>query len=162
LQTIGKRRTFAQNFEMKKNLQKRPLFQRAVKWILWNIESTVVIAIVALLLMAMVYSVVPTFGEKYSEGVRYGYFQKYSCKGLFVKTGEGELVLKSSDGSSKGEMPVFEVFKFSDKHCGAWDSLVGYPVVLRYEQPYHMSRFDGSSGYQVISIEKNQKQKTTQ
>lgn len=147
---------------MTKKQQKKPVWNRLLNWASQNIELSVLIPIAALVALVLLYSVVPTFGEKYSEGVRYGYFQKYSCKGVFVKTGEGEIVLKSSDGSAKGEMPVFEVFKFSDKNCADWDSLVGFPVVIRYTEPYHMSRFDGSSGYQVVSIEKNQKSKAGQ
>lgn len=140
-----------------KQKSKKSFFSRALDWAEQNFEVSVVLAVLCALFVLYIYSFVPTFGENYSEGVRYGYFQKYSCKGILFKTGEGEVVLKSSDGSAKGEMPVFEVFRFSDKNCGSWDSLVGQPVVVRYTQPYHMSRLDGASDYQVISIEKNSK-----
>lgn len=140
-----------------KQKSKKSGFNRILGWANRNLEAAVVLCLLGAGVVFYILSFVPTFGENYSEGVGYGYFQKYSCKGIFFKTGEGEVVLKSSDGSAKGEMPVFEVFKFSDKNCGAWDSLVGQPVVVRYTQPYHMSRLDGTSGYQVISIEKNSK-----
>jgi hypothetical protein len=67
----------------------------------------------------------------YASGERAGYLQKFSRKGWFCKTWEGELAMVTLPGTAP------EIFRFSvpDKALGQTMSpLVGQRVALHYEQ----------------------------
>jgi hypothetical protein len=100
----------------------RSFFSRLWRWL-------VLLAIAAILLFVGYTWLVLTWS--YSEGERAGYVQKFSKKGIIVKTWEGELAMVSQPGS------VPEKFWFSCRVESVADSInaaMGTRVVLRYEQ----------------------------
>lgn len=114
---------------------------------------TIVFAAVAIgIFAAAVGNVVGT-----SDGKRVGVLSKFSHKGLFIKSYEGELNMGGvrNNVNSKGESSVVaNVWEFSCSNpqmAEKLESLVGKEVVIKYHQQFTFVKRDTS--YDVVSVE---------
>jgi hypothetical protein len=90
----------------------------------------------------------------YSEGYRAGLLQKFSHKGAFFKTYEGEIIL-SSVSSNRDVTLASEKFLFSVVNKSLirqFDTLQGQPVIVHYRQKNAPVFWRGDSPYLVDSI----------
>ncbi|MCX6335517.1 MAG: hypothetical protein NT092_14660 [Bacteroidia bacterium] len=90
----------------------------------------------------------------YSEGYRAGLLQKFSHKGTFVKTYEGEMVL-SSVASSRDIALASEKFQFTviNKNLvRQFDTLQGDNIIVHYRQMNGAVFWRGDSKYLVDSV----------
>ena len=90
----------------------------------------------------------------YSEGYRAGLLQKFSNKGTFIKTYEGEMIL-SSVSSNQNVALASEKFLFSvtNKNLAIqFDTLQGRNVIVHYIQKNGAVFWRGDSKYLVDSI----------
>ena len=90
----------------------------------------------------------------YSEGYRAGLLQKFSNKGIFFKTYEGELIL-SSVSSTAHVTIASEKFNFSvlEKDMNmSFDTLQGRNVIVHYIEKKGAVLWRGDSRYIVDSI----------
>lgn len=90
----------------------------------------------------------------YSEGYRAGLLQKFSNKGVFFKTYEGELILSSVASTSNvaiaSEKFLFSVLK-KDMNM-KFDTLQGRNVIVHYIEKKGAVPWRGDSRYLVDSI----------
>lgn len=92
-----------------------------------------------------------------SDGKRVGVLTKFSHKGLFIKSYEGELNMGGvrNNDNSKGERNVVaNVWEFSCSNpqmAEKLESLVGKEVVIKYHQSFAGLKRDTS--YDVVSVE---------
>lgn len=94
------------------------------------------------------------FSNTYSEGNRAGTLQKFSKKGSFFKTYEGELIM-SSIASTGNTTIASEKFLFSVKDenvAKAMFGLEGKHVTLKYEQKRSHMPWSGDTNYFVTEI----------
>ena len=111
---------------------------------------------IALILLTMVAGVVSVFGVT-SDGKRIGTITKFSYKGVFVKSYEGELnmggVRNHTDSEGHSSM-VANVWEFSCSNptiAKQLDDLLGKEVVIKYHQSFPgLSR---NTSYDVVSVE---------
>jgi hypothetical protein len=90
----------------------------------------------------------------YSEGYRAGLLQKFSNKGTFFKTYEGEMILSSVSSTSNVAI-ASEKFLFSvtnKKLVPQFDTLQGENVIVHYLQKNGAVFWRGDSQYLVDSI----------
>lgn len=90
----------------------------------------------------------------YSEGYRAGLLQKFSKKGTFFKTYEGEIILSSVAGRSDIVI-ASEKFYFSvtdKKLAGSLDTLQGRNVIVHYKQKHAPLLWRGDTPYFVDSV----------
>lgn len=90
----------------------------------------------------------------YSEGYRAGLLQKFSHKGTFIKTYEGEMVL-SSVASTRDIAIASEKFQFTvinDDLIRQFDTLQGSNVIVHYIQKNGTVFWRGDSKYLVDSV----------
>ena len=90
----------------------------------------------------------------YSEGYRAGLLQKFSNKGTFFKTYEGEMIL-SSVVSSKDIAIASEKFYFTVTNrtlVRQFDTLQGENVIVHYRQKNGALFWRGDSQYLVDSV----------
>lgn len=90
----------------------------------------------------------------YSEGYRAGLLQKFSNKGTFFKTYEGEMIL-SSVSSNNNVALASEKFLFSvsnKKIAIRFDTLQGQNVIVHYVEKNGSVFWRGDSRYLVDSI----------
>jgi len=90
----------------------------------------------------------------YSEGYRTGYLQKFSHKGTFFKTYEGEMIL-SSIKSSADVAIASEKFMFTvinRELIPSFDTLQGDYVIVHYRQKNGAVFWRGDSRYLVDSV----------
>ena len=90
----------------------------------------------------------------YSEGYRTGLLQKFSSKGTFFKTYEGEIIL-SSVSSNKEVALASEKFFFTminKSLVRKFDTLQGENVIVHYRQKNGTLFWRGDSQYLVDSI----------
>jgi len=90
----------------------------------------------------------------YSEGFRAGLLQKFSNKGTFFKTYEGEMILSSVSSTSNIAI-ASEKFLFSvtnKKLAIQFDTLQGRDVIVHYIQKKGVVPWRGDSNYLVDSI----------
>jgi hypothetical protein len=111
--------------------------------------------VLTFLLLIISYGFLPTFGDNYSNGVREGLLQKYTVKGLFWKTGEGELVLNSFKIGTVGKRTSggTEEFNFSGNPKKDFTQFVGKNVRVYYTKAIHRPYSQGSTNYRVDSIQ---------
>jgi hypothetical protein len=91
----------------------------------------------------------------YSEGYRAGLLQKFSNKGTFFKTYEGELIL-SSVASSRDIALASEKFFFTVTNrtlVRQFDTLQGDMVIVHYKQKNAPVFWRGDSEYLVDSVQ---------
>jgi hypothetical protein len=90
----------------------------------------------------------------YSEGYRAGLLQKFSNKGTFFKTYEGEMIL-SSVSSTRDIAIASEKFLFTVINkdlIRQFDTLQGENVIVHYKQKNSSVFWRGDSNYLVDSI----------
>jgi len=90
----------------------------------------------------------------YSEGYRAGLLQKFSSKGTFVKTYEGEMIL-SSVSSNRDVALASEKFLFTLANKNLvrqFDTLQGEMVIVHYKQKNGTVFWRGDSPYLVDSV----------
>jgi len=90
----------------------------------------------------------------YSEGYRAGLLQKFSSKGTFFKTYEGEMILSSVSSTSNVAI-ASEKFLFSVINKALvqqFDTLQGDDVIVHYTQKNGAVFWRGDSKYLVDSI----------
>lgn len=90
----------------------------------------------------------------YSEGYRAGFLQKFSNKGTFFKTYEGEMILSSVSSTSNVTI-ASEKFLFSvtNKNLAPkFDTLQGQNVIVHYIEKNGVVFWRGDSRYLVDSI----------
>jgi hypothetical protein len=90
----------------------------------------------------------------YSEGYRAGLLQKFSSKGTFFKTYEGEMIL-SSVSSSRDVALASEKFLFTLTNrtlVRQFDTLQGETVIVHYKQTNGIVFWRGDSQYLVDSV----------
>jgi len=90
----------------------------------------------------------------YSEGYRAGLLQKFSHKGTFIKTYEGEMIL-SSVASTRDIALASEKFQFTvinDNLIRQFDTLQGSNVIVHYIQKNGTVFWRGDSKYLVDSV----------
>jgi hypothetical protein len=90
----------------------------------------------------------------YSEGYRSGLLQKFSNKGVFVKTYEGEMILNSV-ASSKDIALASEKFYFTlinKDLIRQFDTLQGKDIIVHYRQKNGTVFWRGDSKYLVDSV----------
>ena len=90
----------------------------------------------------------------YSEGYRAGLLQKFSNKGTFFKTYEGEMILSSVSSTSNVAI-ASEKFLFSvvnKELVPQFDTLQGENVIVHYIQKNGVLFWRGDSKYLVDSI----------
>ncbi len=117
--------------------------KRIFKWLLFFI---------VLFLAGLVYW---RYFYTYSEGYRAGLLQKFSNKGTFFKTYEGELIL-SSVSSSREVALACEKFFFTVINkdlVRQFDTLQGDMVIVHYKQKNAPVFWRGDSGYLVDSVQ---------
>jgi len=101
-------------------------------------------------------------GFHYSEGHRDGYIQKFSKKGLFFKTWEGEMALPGFRNVGAGDnQTVSNVFAFTvddEKLIEEINNLTANDFVrIYYDQRVLGSPLHGETGYFVTKVEKLEK-----
>lgn len=90
----------------------------------------------------------------YSEGYRAGLLQKFSSKGTFIKTYEGEMIL-SSVSSNRDVAIASEKFLFTMTNKALvrqFDTLQGETVIVHYTQKRGTVFWRGDSQYLVDSV----------
>ena len=90
----------------------------------------------------------------YSEGYRAGLLQKFSHKGVLVKTYEGEMVL-SSVSSTRDVALASEKFLFTVVNKNLireFDTLQGENIIIHYRQKKNSIFWRGDSPYLVDSV----------
>ena len=90
----------------------------------------------------------------YSDGYRAGLLQKFSHKGTFVKTWEGEMIL-SSVTANMNVVIASEKFYFSvtdEKLSQQLDTIQGRMVIVHYQQRNGVVFWHGDSKYLVDSV----------
>jgi len=90
----------------------------------------------------------------YSEGYRAGLLQKFSSKGTFIKTYEGELIL-SSVSSNRDVAIASEKFFFTLSNRALvrqFDTLQGDNIIVHYKQKNAVVFWRGDSAYLVDSV----------
>ncbi len=117
--------------------------KRVLKWLLFFI---------ILFLGAFIYW---KFFYTYSEGYRAGLLQKFSSKGTFFKTYEGEMIL-SSVASSRDIAIASEKFFFTLTNktlVRQFDTLQGDMIIVHYKQKNASVFWRGDSQYLVDSVQ---------
>ncbi len=107
------------------------------------------ILIASVVLIAAAYVTVIYYAS-FSEGYRAGELVKFSHKGIFFKTWEGEI----SQGVSEAQRFFFSV---EDKNKEVIQSLIdlqGHPVKVKYKERFGTFPWLGDTKYFVISVEK--------
>ncbi len=90
----------------------------------------------------------------YSDGYRAGLLQKFSRKGTFFKTYEGELILSSVAGN-KNVVIASEKFFFTvtnDSLANNLDTLQGRDVIVHYREKNGAVFWRGDSRYLVDDV----------
>lgn len=90
----------------------------------------------------------------YSEGYRAGLLQKFSHKGTFIKTYEGEMIL-SSVATTRDVAIASEKFLFTvinNSLIRQFDTLQGETVIVHYRQKNRAVFWRGDSQYLVDSV----------
>ena len=118
-------------------------------------ELLVYVVIFFIVVITIIAAARVVIGE--SDGKRIGMITKFSHKGLFVKSYEGELnmggVRNRTDSEGKHSV-VANVWEFSCSNpevANKLDSLLGKQVVIKYHQSYNGFKMDTS--YDVVSVE---------
>lgn len=110
-----------------------------------------VITLLIVLLAAFIYW---KYFYTYSEGYRAGLLQKFSNKGTFFKTYEGEMIL-SSVASTRDIAIASEKFQFTlinKDLVRQFDTLQGENVIVHYRQMNSAVFWRGDSKYLVDSV----------
>lgn len=109
----------------------------------------------AIMLIAIMF-MVASCGQGYSDGSRSGVISKFSKKGLFVKSWEGEMPMGGMIPNGDGGM-VANVFKFTVKDESLVDKInskmqSGERVTLTYSQWLFSNPFTMGTTYEIIEV----------
>lgn len=104
-----------------------------------------------LLISLLAYISVMTFGV-YSEGVRAGTLDKFSKKGVFFKTWEGELRIGTEDRINPQKF-IFSVNNNETEVIQKLQDYNGKQVKLHYKQKYWVFPWQGDSEYFIYKVE---------
>ena len=115
---------------------------------MWLLRPTLWLTI---LLFVVVAYLLVAFNYSYSDGSRAGYIQKFSKKGWFCKTHEGELAMTTVPGLA----PVLWEFTIWDNNVASQlTNVMGKRVVLHYkEYRYLPTTCFGDTPYFVDRVE---------
>ena len=131
--------------DVKKSSLRTNLFKKTKKIFRWTITLLIVF------LAAFIYW---KYFYTYSEGYRAGLLQKFSNKGTFFKTYEGEMIL-SSVASTRDIAIASEKFQFTlinKDLVRQFDTLQGENVIVHYRQMNSAVFWRGDSKYLVDSV----------
>jgi len=131
--------------DVKKSSLKSNLLKKTKKIFRWTITLLIVF------LAAFIYW---KYFHTYSEGYRAGLLQKFSNKGTFFKTYEGEMIL-SSVASTRDIAIASEKFQFTlinKDLVRQFDTLQGENVIVHYRQMNSAVFWRGDSKYLVDSV----------
>jgi hypothetical protein len=107
-----------------------------------------------ILLIALVLVAYFRYFYTYSEGYRAGLLQKFSSKGVFFKTYEGEMILSSV--SSNRDVPLASekfLFTLTNKELARkFDTIQGDMVIVHYKEKMGKLFWRGDSRYLVDSV----------
>lgn len=124
-----------------------------------SLELFIVLVILFILSVMAIGAVGGIMGK--SDGKRVGVITKFSYKGVFIKSYEGELnmggVRNRTDGDGRNTM-VANVWQFSCSNptvAKQLDDLLGKEVVIRYHQSF--AGFSRDTSYDVVSVEEVKK-----
>ncbi len=109
---------------------------------------------VTLIILVLALIVYWRYFYTYSEGYRAGLLQKFSRKGTFFKTYEGEMILSSVRGNSNVVI-ASEKFLFSvtsDSLAARLDTLQGSNVIVHYKQKNRPLPWKGDTPYLVDGV----------
>jgi hypothetical protein len=99
------------------------------------------------------YAYFASAGWTYSEGSRAGVVVKFSKKGTFMKTWEGELSMGAVDQGGVREKWQFSVEEpMVEKVQDAMDH--GHRVKLLYRQQYRSQSWKGQTEYFIVGVER--------
>lgn len=110
--------------------------------------------LLSLVLIFLVFFIYWKYFYTYSEGYRAGLLQKFSNKGTFIKTYEGEMIL-SSVASTRDIALASEKFLFTVTNKSLirqFDTLQGENVIIHYKQKNGVVFWRGDTKYLVDSI----------
>ena len=94
-------------------------------------------------------------GWTYSEGSRAGVIVKFSKKGTFMKTWEGELSMGAVDQGGVREKWEFSVESGTDMVGRVQDAMdSGHRVKLNYRQQWRVQPWKGKTDYFVTGVER--------
>ena len=116
---------------------------------------TIFIIVLALLAFAGKSCCVSGCGEGYSDGERSGLITKFSKKGIWIKSWEGELVMSGAQRDSNGAV-VANIFKFSVVDSGTVAAVqqaqrAGQTVTLHYHR-WMQSPCSQESDYTIVGV----------
>jgi hypothetical protein len=110
--------------------------------------------LLSLVIIFLVFFIYWKYFYTYSEGYRAGLLQKFSNKGTFIKTYEGEMIL-SSVASTRDIALASEKFLFTVTNKSLirqFDTLQGENVIIHYKQKNGVVFWRGDTKYLVDSI----------
>lgn len=110
--------------------------------------------LLSLVIIFLVFFIYWKYFYTYSEGYRAGLLQKFSNKGTFFKTYEGEMIL-SSVASTRDIALASEKFLFTVTNKSLirqFDTLQGENVIIHYKQKNGAVFWRGDTKYLVDSI----------
>lgn len=116
--------------------------------------------IAAALLTTLVLPAHAADSNTYSEGYRMGQLSKWSIKGLFSKTGEGELLVGNESGplytsDDEGNRIQINPWAFSSDQetYNRFKGMIGEYVVIRYRQlQINLTSVNGDTDYRVVDV----------
>lgn len=116
-----------------------------------------VVLVIAFTLIAAIAGIYRNVAE-ISEGRRVGVITKFSHKGLFIKSYEGELNMGGVRNETDSEMRTITVantwkFSCSDPRIASQiEALIGKEVIIKYRQSF--AGFERDTSYDVVSVER--------
>ena len=116
------------------------------------------------LLLALTLLITQPVLADYSNGYRMGQLTKFSLKGIFTKSGEGELlvgsestplIVTSTDSEGNTTRTVINPWRFSSTNKGMQSKLarnVGEYVVVQYKQAHIRNIVAADTDYEITSV----------
>jgi len=125
-----------------------------------KIQVGTVLSFFALVLVTIFLPLLGGCDTTYSDGARSGTITKFSRKGLFVKTYEGEMNLGGMRSGEKGSV-VANTWNFSVPDFGLHSVIEkamveGRPVKLLYRQVLVHNTWKGESDYLIVGVEREE------
>jgi hypothetical protein len=125
------------------------------KWIAFMKRTKKVLRLLSvIIILFLIVFIYFKYYYTYSDGYRSGYLQKFSRKGLFFKTYEGEMILSSVKSTSNVAI-ASEKFLFSvtdDDLAAQLDTIQGEYVTVQYLQKNGTLFWRGESEYIVTGV----------
>ena len=129
--------------------------QKAINWpVIYRYLKKYAAWLVAFVVVTAVFLVYMKYYHTYSEGYKEGYLQKFSKKGNFFKTYEGELRLNDTAFQTTA-MPSISSFTFSvtsQKLARQFDTIQQKFLIVHYRQKNGILSWRGESEFIVDSV----------